>query len=258
MPIPRHKLATGHEMPTFGLGTWQLEGDTCTQAVRTALEMGHDLIDTADVYGNHEQIAPAIAEVSRSSYFITSKVNRGSLHYDDVLRTCEKNLHELGIDFLDLYLVHWPDESAPMEETFRALRKLVDEGMTRSIGVSNFMVEDLEEALSVAEVPICNNQISLNPTKYNREVVEFCQERDLLVTAYSPIARGGVFEDEVIRGVADKVGKTAGQVALRWLLQKDLVVIPKASSEGHLRENLDIFEWELPPEEEAEIDAIDA
>ncbi len=258
MDIPRHKLATGYEMPTFGIGTWKLEGDTCTQAVRMALAMGYDLIDTADVYGNHEQIAPAIAEVSRSSYFITSKVNRGSLQYDDVLRTCEKDLRELGIDFLDLYLVHWPDESAPMEGTFRALKELVDEGMTRSIGVSNFMIEDLEEALSVTEVPICNNQISLNPTKYNREVVEFCQERDILVTAYSPLARGGVFENEVIRSVAEKVGKTPGQVALRWLLQKDLVVIPKASSEAHLRENMDIFEWELSPEDEAAIDALEA
>jgi len=245
-------------MPAFGLGTWQLTREACTPAVRMALELGYPLVDTADVYGNHEDIAPALAEVDRASYFLTSKVNRGSLHYDDVLRTCEKNLRELGVDWLDLYLIHWPDEDAPMKETFRALSRLADEGMTRSTGVSNFMLEHLEEALSVAEVPIVNNQIRLSPLHYNRGVVEFCQEREIVVTAYSPLARGEVFEHQVVRSVAEAVGRTPGQVALRWLLQKGLVVIPKATSEAHLRENLDVFDWELCPEDQARMDAIDA
>lgn len=169
--IPRETLKTGHEMPKVGLGTWQLTGEDCLRAVPMALAMGYNHIDTADVYGNHREIAPALRDVDRDSLWITSKVNRGSLRYDDVLATCEKNLGELGVDYLDLYLIHWPDPEAPMAETFRALARLVDEGMTRTIGVSNFMVEHLTEALAVAEVPIVNNQIKFNPAHQPWEVV---------------------------------------------------------------------------------------
>ncbi len=258
MGIATRTLLSGHDMPLFGLGTWQLQGDACTQAVRMALEMGYDLIDTADDYANHEQVAEGMAGFDRSEAFVTSKVFRHDLHYDDVLSTCERTLGELATDYVDLYLIHWPNEEIPIEETLRAMAKLVEDGMARSIGVSNFTVPLLEEALSVTEVPICNNQISLNPMKYDRELVEFCQERDILVTAYSPLARGGVFENEVIVAVAEDIGKTPGQVALRWLVQKGLVVIPKASSESHLRENLDLFSWELSPDHEAKIDALTA
>lgn len=210
MGIPTHTLLSGHEMPVFGIGTWQLQGDACAQAVRMALEMGYDHIDTADDYANHARVAAGLAGSERSEVFITSKVFRHDLHYDDVLSTCERTLRELATDYVDLYLIHWPNEEIPVEETLRAMARLVEEGMARSIGVSNFTIPLLEEALSVTEVPICNNQISINPTKYNRELVEFCQERDVLVTAYSPLARGGVFENEVIEGVADRVGKTPG------------------------------------------------
>jgi len=256
LDIPRETLKTGAEMPKLGLGTWQLTGEDCLRAVPMALEMGYDHIDTADVYGNHREIAPALRDVDRDSIWITSKVNRGSLRYDDVLATCEKNLGELAVDYLDLYLIHWPDPDAPMEETFRALARLVDEGMTRNIGVSNFMVEHLTEALAVAEVPIVNNQIKFNPVTQPWDVVELCREHDISVTAYSPIMRGDAPENTVLQEIAAEVERTPVQVALRWLLQQEMIVIPKATSEAHLRENLELFDFHISPEQDERIRAL--
>ncbi len=256
MDIPRVTLNTGAQMPQFGLGTWKLTGEDCVKAVPMALEMGYDHIDTADVYGNHREVAPALRDVDRDSIWITSKVNRGSLRYDDVLATCEKNLGELEVDYLDLYLIHWPDPEAPMEETFRALARLVDEGMTRNIGVSNFMVEHLTEALAVAEAPIVNNQIKFNPAHQPWDVVELCREHDIAVTAYSPLMHGDAPENATLQAIAEEMGRTPAQVALRWLLQQDMIVIPKATSEEHLRENMDIFDWELTPQLDQRIRAL--
>lgn len=254
--IPRETLKTGHEMPRVGLGTWQLTGEDCLRAVPMALAMGYDHIDTADVYGNHREIAPALRDIDRESLWITSKVNRGSLRYDDVLATCEKNLGELGVDYLDLYLIHWPDPDVPMAETFRALGRLVDEGMTRAIGVSNFMVEHLTEALAVAEAPIVNNQIKFNPAHQPWEVVELCREHGIAVTAYSPLMRGDAAGHDVLQEIAREVERTPVQVALRWLLQQQMIVIPKATSEQHLRENLQLFDFHISPEQDARIRAL--
>lgn len=243
-------------MPQFGLGTWKLTGEDCVNAVRMALEMGYDHIDTADVYGNHREVAAGMRGFAREDLWITSKVNRGSLRYDDVLATCEKNLGELEIDCLDLYLIHWPDPDVPMAETFRALARLVDEGMTRNIGVSNFMVEHLTEALAVAEVPIVNNQIKFHPLHQPWDVVELCRENNISITAYSPLMHGDAPGNETLQQIAEEIGRTPAQVALRWLLQQDMIVIPKATSEAHLRENMDIFDWELSPEQDRRIRAL--
>ncbi len=243
-------------MPQFGLGTWKLTGQDCVNAVRMALEMGYDHIDTADVYGNHREVAAGIRGFAREDLWITSKVNRGSLRYDDVLATCEKNLKELEIDCLDLYLIHWPDPDVPMAETFRALARLVDEGMTRNIGVSNFMVEHLTEALAVAEVPIVNNQIKFHPLHQPWDVVELCRDNNIAVTAYSPLMHGDAPGNQTLQQIAEEIGRTPAQVALRWLLQQDMIVIPKATSEAHLRENMDIFDWELSPEQDQRIRAL--
>ncbi|MGI5817541.1 MAG: aldo/keto reductase [Armatimonadota bacterium] len=251
--IPRMTLKTGAEMPKLGLGTWQLTGDTCVQAVDMALQMGYNHLDTADVYGNHREVAAGMANHDRESIWITSKVNRGSLHYDDVLAVCEKNLKELETDYIDLYLIHWPDPEAPMEETFRALKKLRDEGMVNDIGVSNFMVEHLTEALEVAEVPIVNNQIKFHPAHQPWDVVEMCSENEIAVTAYSPLGHGGLLEDETLARIAKAVDRSVAQVAIRWLLQQEMIVIPKASSEEHLRANLDVFDFQISPEQDRAI-----
>jgi len=251
--IPKMALQTGAQMPQFGLGTWKLTGDTCVEAVDAALRMGYDHIDTADVYGNHREVAAGIAGHDRDGFWLTSKVNRGSLLYDDVLATCERNLQELEVDYLDLYLIHWPDADAPMEETFRALKRLRDEGMVRDIGVSNFMVEHLTEALEVAEVPIVNNQIKFHPGHQPWDVVELCRENDIAVTAYSPLGHGELLENATLKRIAAELERTVAQVCLRWLLQQQMIVIPKGSSEAHIRENLQLFDFEISPEQDAEI-----
>lgn len=251
--IPKMDLSTGAQMPQLGLGTWKLTGEACVQAVDLALQMGYDHIDTADVYGNHREVAEGMAGHDRAAIWLTSKVNRGSLRYDDVLATCEKNLQELRTDYVDLYLIHWPDPEAPMEETFRALKRLRDEGMAREIGVSNFMVEHLTEALEVAEVPIVNNQIKFHPAHQPWEVVELCRENGISVTAYSPLGHGNLLDDPTLKRIARELGRTVAQVCVRWLLQQQMIVIPKASSEQHLRENLQALEFELSPEHDEAI-----
>lgn len=251
--IPKMDLKTGAQMPKLGLGTWKLTGDTCVQAVDAALRMGYDHIDTADVYGNHREVAAGMADHDREGIWLTSKVNRGDLQYDDVLATCEKNLEELEVDCIDLYLIHWPDPDVPMEETFRALKKLRDDGMVREIGVSNFMVEHLTEALEVAEVPIVNNQIKFHPGHQPWDVVELCRENDISVTAYSPLGHGELLDNPTLKSIAEDLDRTVPQVCLRWLLQQEMIVIPKASSEAHIRENMQLFDFHISPEQDEEI-----
>ncbi len=251
--IPTMELKTGAEMPKLGLGTWKLTGDTCVEAVDLALQMGYTHLDTADVYGNHREVAAGMAEHNRDDIWLTSKVNRGSLHYDDVLAVCEKNLEELEVEYIDLYLIHWPDPDAPMEETFRALKKLRDDGMVKDIGVSNFMVEHLTEALEVAEVPIVNNQIKFHPTHQPWDVVELCRENDISVTAYSPLGHGDLLDNPTLKGIAEDLDRSVPQVCIRWLLQQEMIVIPKASSEAHLRANMDVFDFHISPEQDEQI-----
>jgi 2,5-diketo-D-gluconate reductase B len=254
--IPTVCLSSGWQMPVLGLGTWRLSGETCTRVVRKALELGYCHLDTAEMYGNHRDIARAIKGFDRASLFITSKVPPGSLRHRSVHRMCEKALRELGTDYLDLYLIHWPNPDVPMEETFRALAELQEQGKVRSIGVSNFSVRRLTEAVGVSEAPIVTNQIEFHPLLYQRELLEFCRSHGVVVTAYCPLARGAVLRNEVITELARKHGRTPAQIALRWLVQKGIVVIPKTSSEERLRENMAIFDWSLPAENEREIDDI--
>jgi len=247
--IPAFTLPTGKAMPSLGLGTWQLTGQDCSRAVRTALALGYTHIDTADFYGNHAEIAEAIAGVPRERLFITSKVKPSDLQHDDLKASAARLLRELKLDYLDLLLIHWPNKEIPMAETFTALAEIVAEGKVRHIGVSNFTVRHLKEALSVSKVPIVVNQVEFHPFLYQKELLAFCKENKIRLTAYSPLARGKVFKDETLKAIGKKHGKTPGQVALRWLHERGIVVIPKASSETHLKENLDLFGFALDDED---------
>ncbi len=256
MDIPSFRLSDG-AIPGLGLGTWQLTGQTCVAAVQRALALGYTQIDTAIFYGNHAEIAEAIRDVDRAKLFLTSKVPPGRLRHDDVIAACEETLRELGTNYLDLWLIHWPNKGIPMEETFRALKELKDAGKVKAVGVSNFTVRHLKEALQVSKVPIAVNQVEFHPGLYQKKLLEFCEEHGIIVTAYSPLGRGGLVGDETLAAIGKAHGKTAGQVALRWLHQHGIVVIPKASSEAHLRENRGIFDFSLTDEEMARIDALD-
>ena len=251
------RLTSGYGIPALGLGTWDLRGEECVTAVRTALEMGYNHIDTADMYGNQAEIGRAIADFDRSDIFVTSKVWRDDLHYDDVVRVAEAALCDLQTDYLDLFLIHWPNRSVPLEETFRAFEQLVAQGRVRSIGVSNFDVPLLEGALQATDLPLTNNQVECHPLLRQEEVLAFCRQHDITLTAYCPLGRGAALRNEVIVSLAEKYGKSPAQVALRCLIQQGTIVIPKAGSADHMRENMAIFDFEVSPEDEQRIDRIE-
>lgn len=240
------KQIQGAEVPALGLGTWQLEGDDCVEAVADALELGYRHLDTAQIYGNETDVGRGIARsgLPRDEIWLTTKVWMENAAFDDVLRSTEASLRRLDVDFVDLLLLHWPNEEVPLSETLSAMRRLQEDGVARHLGVSNFPPDLLDEALDEAEI-FCN-QVEYHPFLGQDEILEICHEWDLLLTAYSPLARGRVTDDATLRSIAEAHGKTPAQVAVRWLLQQEQVAaIPKASSAEHRRSNLDVFDFEL-------------
>ncbi len=248
------KMADGKKMPAVGLGTWQLTGDICFSAVKTALEMGYKHIDTAEIYGNHKEVGKAISGHDRSGLFITSKVWRSDMNYDNILRACDRTLGEIGTEYLVLYLLHWPNDSIPMEESMKGLNRLVDENKVRSIGLSNFNEKKTDEAMSHTDIPIVTNQVEFHPYLFQKELLEYSAKKNIILTAYSPNAMGRVSKDEAMTEIGARYGKTSAQVGLRWLLQHGLAVIPRSSG-SHLKENIDLFDFSL---KRKEMDAVDS
>lgn len=251
------------DIPKLGLGTWQLVGNKCVDVVSNALKLGYRHIDTAEIYGNESEIGKAIKKaeefrVVRREIFITSKVWRDNLHYEDVIKACNESLKRLRTTYLDLYLIHWPNKNIPIEETLNAFKELENQGKVKNFGVSNFTISHLNEALKKAKkigIKLRVNQVEFHPYLYQKKLLEFCKKEGVIITAYSPLARGKALTDKVIKEIASKYNKTPPQVILRWLLNKGLIVIPKASSEKHLKENMDI-EWRLAKEDEELIDRL--
>ena len=250
-----YELRDGHPMPAFGLGTWALRGSRCTTIVKRAIELGYKHIDTADMYGNHEAVGKALKGFDRSTIFLTSKVQPRRLRYQDVIQDCNRSLRELGTEYLDLYLIHWPNERIPIQETLRAFNELVDAGKVRSIGVSNFTIRHLHDALQAEDHPLTNNQVRFHPYDYDQDLLEFCQRQHIVVTAYSPLGRGRILHNATIRDLASKYRRTAAQICLRWCLQKGTIVIPKTSSEARLKENMDLFDWKIAADDMTTLDA---
>ena len=251
-------LLSGDTMPVVGLGTYPLKGEQCKRVVKQALDLGYTHFDTAWIYRNQREIGEALREagVDRSRLFITTKVGQDYLQYDVAVRQADENLQLLQMDYVDLLLVHWPPDDVPMEETIGAFNTVFDAGKARSIGVSNFSVEQMEEACRVSSAPISVNQIKYHPGYELRDVLQWCLERDVVVTAYSPLGKKNILQDPVLTNIARSHNRTSAHVALRWLLQKGMNVIPKASSELHLRANLDVFDWSLSEDEMAAIDGM--
>lgn len=251
-----YRLKSGYEMPVLGLGTWQLTGADCERAVRDAIDLGYRHIDTAEMYGNETPIGRAIKGVDRGTLFITSKVASSNLKKDDVPAACNASLDRLGTDYLDLYLLHWPNDEVPIAETMEAMQQLVEDGRVRSIGLSNFDVGRMKEAIAASEVPVCNDQVEYHPYRPRQEIPEFCREHQIAVTAYCPLGKGRVPGDRTLGQIGERYGKSAAQVALRWLLQKGAIVIPKSGSREHLQSNMDLVGWELSDQDMKEIDGL--
>ena len=258
-------LPSGAEMPVIGLGTYeQVAGGPNRilgrEVLCRALRLGYRHVDSAVFYGNHDEIRRALADtgVARREVFLTTKVYRDKLAHDDVLRECERVLGELGTDYIDLLLVHWPNRAIPMEETFRALGRLVGEGAARDIGVANFTRANLQRALDASQAPIAINQVEFHPYLNQDALYRFCRERGVRMTAYAPIAQAKVLDEPVLREIGARHGKSPIQVALRWLVQKGMSAVPKATSEAHLAAYLDLFDFELDGEEVRGIEGIAA
>ncbi len=246
------------QMPIMGLGTWQLSGKRCIDVVKTAIRMGYSHIDTADAYENHADIARAIQDADRSSLFITSKVWREDLAGDGFYDAVRRFLDELQTNYLDLVLVHWPDSAVDARELFLSAERSVREGFAKAVGVSNYTIAHLEEAQRVSPMPIAVNQVEFHPYLYQEELLKYCHEKGILLTAYSPLGRGGpLLSDEVIVGIAEAHSCTAAQVCLAWAMQHGVVVIPKSSSQEHLRQNLETASIDLTAAEMEAIDGID-
>ncbi|MGB9954274.1 aldo/keto reductase [Haloarcula marismortui] len=248
----------GTSVPALGLGTWQLTGQSCRETVETALEMGYRHIDTAQAYGNERQVGLGIeaAAVDREDVFLTTKLDGSNRDERSVRRSTRESLNKLGTDYLDLLLIHWPNTPwmAPLSETLGAMNDLVEEGLVRHIGVSNFSPSLLDEARDISTAPILTDQVQYHPYWDQRKLLDYCRIHDVLLTAYSPLARGGVLDDPALVQIGNRYGKSPAQVALRWLLQQDgVAAIPKASSRDHLEANLAVFDFELTDAERERI-----
>jgi 2,5-diketo-D-gluconate reductase B len=238
------------KVPSLGLGTYRLTGEACVRAVERALAMGYRHVDTAQMYGNEVEVGRGIEDsgVGRGEIFLTTKVWPSDFAHDRVISKTRESLKKLGTEYVDLLLMHWPGDGVPLGETLGAMRGLQGEGGVLHIGVSNFSPSLVEEATGHAEI-FCN-QVQYHPYRSQNDLREQAQELDYLLTAYTPLSRGGVQDDATLREIGEAHGKTATQVALRWLVQQEKVSpIPKATGEEHLEENLDVFDFELSGEE---------
>lgn len=257
----------GLSIPKLGFGTWKIGGGSYADpkldsasltALRSALEVGYTHIDTAEMYGGghaEELIAQAIraSNLNREKLFITSKVLPSHLKYDDVLRACENSLRRLKMDYIDLYLIHWPQAGMKLEETFRGLNKLVRDGKVKHLGVSNFNLRLLKESQALSQTSLITNQVpySLSDRSYvNNGVLEYCQKNDILLTAYEPVDKGRLNISRTLQSIANAHNATPYQIALAWLIaQPRVITIPMSYNPQHIRENFESVDIELSDEE---------
>lgn len=255
----RVTLSDGNTMPLFGLGVWAASpGQETRDAVSCALETGYLHIDTASMYGNEEDVGIAIrkSRIPRNNVFVTTKVWETDQGYDPTLRAFEKSQKKLGLDFVDLYLIHWP-VAGHRKDTWQALERLKDEGRVKSIGVSNFSPRHLKEIFEGGQHRPTVNQIELSPFLQQRTIAKFSRAEGIHLTAYCPLARGERFSHRTLQGIAEQTGKTPAQVMIRWGLQKGQTMIPKSANPVRIRQNADVFDFALSDEQMRLLDGLD-
>jgi diketogulonate reductase-like aldo/keto reductase len=253
------KLNNGVEMPYFGLGTWQSnEGPEVKNAVHYALDAGYRLIDTATLYQNEKSIGEAIKEhgIAREELFITTKVWNDDQGFEKALKAYDRSLELLGVETIDLYLIHWP-VTGKYIETWKALETIYKEGRVRAIGISNFMPVHLDKLLSEVEIMPAVNQMEFHPYLIQQELVDLCAENNIIYQAWSPIMQGMVFDIPLLKQIGKKYWKNAAQIVLRWDLQRGVPTIPKSTNQARIISNAEIFDFELTTEEVAQINALD-
>jgi diketogulonate reductase-like aldo/keto reductase len=248
-------LADGHELPMLGLGVWQVpNGPECVDAVRAALELGYRHIDTAQAYGNEESVGQALrdASIDRAEVFITTKFYPA---HEDPAAEAEKSLRRLGVDWVDLYIIHWPQGGPTW--AWPGMEKAKEQGSARSIGVSNFSASELEQVTAVANLAPVVNQVQFSPFEYRRALLDACRQRDIALEAYSPLGTGRHLSHETVARIAQRVGRTPAQVLLRWCVQHSVPVVTKSTHRERIEENAQIFDFTLSDGDMVELDALD-
>ncbi|KAF1298114.1 2,5-diketo-D-gluconic acid reductase [Enterococcus sp. JM4C] len=262
-----YKLSNGIEIPVVGFGTWQTpDGEVAVQSVKEALKAGYRHIDTAQGYGNEESVGQAIAEsgIDRKDIFVTSKLGNGQHSYDLVMSSFDESLKKLKTDYLDLFLIHWPNPLGFREhweqanaDTWRAMEELYEAGKIKAIGVSNFLPHHLETLAKTAKIMPMVNQIFLAPGELQTTVVDYARAHDMLLEAYSPLGTGKIFEVPEMKKIAEAHGKSIAQIAIRWSLQHGFLPLPKSVTPSRIEENTQVFDFELSDAEMSVIDGLD-
>ena len=243
------KLSNGIEIPQIGFGTFKIPDDTAAEAVKTALEAGYRHIDTAAIYRNENGVGKGIKEsgIPRNEIFLTSKLWNDDQGYDTALKAFDESLKKLGTDYLDLYLIHWP--KAKNKESWKALEKVYKDGRVKSIGVSNFKEHHLDDLLTDAEITPMINQVELHPQFPQEALRNYCAKKGILIEAWGSLMQGQIFDKEAIKEIAQKHNKTVSQIGIRWALQNGVVTIPKSTHEQRIKDNLNVFDFELDNED---------
>jgi 2,5-diketo-D-gluconate reductase A len=260
--VPTIDLNDGRTIPQLGFGVFQIDPEETVRAVRDALGIGYRQIDTAQMYGNEKEVGEAVraAGLDRADVFITTKLNNGAHQPDDGRRAFDTSLSELGFDYVDLFLIHWPLptlDGGDFVSTWKTLEEFHRDGRARSIGVSNFQVDHLQRLAAESDLVPAVNQIELHPYLLNDEVRAYGEAHDIATQAWSPIAQGNVLDDPVITGIADQLGRSPAQVVLRWHIQRGNIVFPKSTTPARIKENFELFDFQLEPDEVVKIDALD-
>ena len=260
--VPSVKFNDGNSIPQLGFGTYQIEPENTAEAVSEALETGYRHIDTAEMYGNEKEVGEAIRNsgLDRGDIFVTSKLNNSFHEPDDAREAFDKTLSDLGMDYVDLFLIHWPLPTrydGDFVSTWKVLEEFQRDGRARSIGVSNFQPDHLERLADETGTVPAVNQIEVHPYLTNDAAREYGHEHGIITEAWSPIAQGGVLEDETITRIAEKVGKSTAQVVLRWHLQRGDIIFPKSVTPSRIKDNFDLFDFELDSDDMEEITALD-
>ncbi|WP_337865125.1 aldo/keto reductase [Ignavibacterium sp.] len=247
----RCKLNNGYEVPNFGLGVYKAApGKETIEAISYALEVGYRLIDTAAVYGNEKEVGIAVRQsgIPREEIFITTKLWNDNHGYDSARRAFDESLKRLQLDYVNLYLIHWPVPRL-RKDSWQALERIYNEGKARSIGVSNYMINHLEELKTYAEIIPAVNQVEFSPFLYQKELLDYCRGNNIELEAYSPLARMKKKDNPVVNTIAKKYGKTHAQVLIRWCLEHKLIVIPKSSNKKRIKENANVFDFKMDNED---------
>jgi len=260
--VPNITLNDGNAIPQLGFGVFQIEPENTAQAVSEALEIGYRHIDTAEMYGNEREVGEAIRAfgLERGDVYVTSKLSNAFHEPQDAREAFDRTLSDLGFDYVDLFLIHWPLPTlydGDFISTWKALEEFKRDGRARSIGVSNFQIEHLEQLAAETDTVPAVNQIEVHPYFTNEAVREYGREHEVVTEAWSPIAQGGVLEDSTVTRIADKVGKTPAQVVLRWHIQRGDITFPKSVTPSRMKENFELFDFELESDDVDEISALD-